>query len=97
MLLFLITMLSSVLAKTCPPTGWEACSTVWPPPSDGYCCSSGGWLGDTLAHCSHINALDECCVFEAGRLILLLDEGWHGRGPANGARASSRRRSLRVG
>ena len=68
-LLYLAALASTALAKTCPPTGWDACSTAWPPPSDGYCCSAGGWLGDTPAHCSNLNALDECCtILESGRL-----------------------------
>lgn len=47
----------------CPPKGWDRCSTSWPPPVDGYCCSSGGWLGDSDAHCNNggLNAMDKCC------------------------------------
>jgi len=59
----------------CPPAGWEGCSDQWPPPADGYCCSSGGWLGNTDAHCAHINALDECCEQTEFRLKCKLPPG----------------------
>jgi len=48
----------------CPPKGWDRCGEgKWPPPVDGFCCSSGGWLGDSNAHCTNggLNAMDKCC------------------------------------
>jgi len=60
----------------CPPPGWEECSEQWPPPVDGYCCSASGYLGDTDAHCAHLNAMDECCEkTSTGSLKCLLPAG----------------------
>lgn len=37
----LLAILSAVTATPqCPPAGWETCSSAWPPPADGYCCSA---------------------------------------------------------
>ncbi|EOD05101.1 hypothetical protein EMIHUDRAFT_453682 [Emiliania huxleyi CCMP1516] len=71
----LLAILSAVTATPqCPPAGWETCSSAWPPPADGYCCSAAGWLGNTAAHCSNINALDECCSLnDEGRLTCVTE------------------------
>ena len=71
----LLAILSAVTATPqCPPAGWETCSSAWPPPADGYCCSAAGWLGSTAAHCSNINALDECCSLnDEGRLTCVTE------------------------
>ena len=71
----LFVILSAVTATPqCPPAGWETCSSAWPPPADGYCCSAAGWLGSTAAHCSNINALDECCSLnDEGRLTCVTE------------------------
>ena len=67
------------VAPTCPPAGWDRCSTVWPPLSEGYwsnyCCSSSGYLGKTPAHCEGdgIDARDECCTMEGARLSCEVD------------------------
>lgn len=55
----------------CPPPGWKACGTVWPPPSiDAKCCSSYGFFGSSMAHCEGIpgelmgvDATEECCTY----------------------------------
>lgn len=35
----------------------------WPPPADGLCCGTSGWLGKSWGHCNNggINAMDKCC------------------------------------
>merc|ERR1712228_817539 len=51
--------------QTCPPKGWDRCGGTWPPPANGYCCSSYNFLGTSSWHCERnggINALDHCCV-----------------------------------
>jgi len=66
MALAAVALAATASATTCPPKGWEKCSQSWPPPADGHCCSTSGWLGNTPAHCSNIDVLEasgnKCCV-----------------------------------
>lgn len=63
---------------TCPPEGWDRCSGTWPPPADGYCCSSSNYLGISEWHCKHnngINALDSCCKMKKNGTLSCKGEG----------------------